>query len=62
MLKSKYRRFSRNISSIVKNLFREIEVIGDLIKDSKFEGQGENFRYCIDTEYENKIVEVQTEK
>lgn len=47
---------------MVKNLFREIEVIGDLIKDSKFEGQGENFRYCIDTEYENKIVEVQTEK
>lgn len=47
---------------MVKNLFREIEVIRDLIKDSKFEGQGENFRYYIDTEYENKIVEVQTEK
>lgn len=47
---------------MVKNLFREIEVVGDFIKDSKFEGQSENFRYCIDTEYENKIVEVQIEK
>lgn len=47
---------------MVKNLFREIEVIGDPLKIQNLEGQGENFRYCIDTEYENKIVEVQTEK